>query len=113
MERAEILTPVFENLPSKKNPWPRFLGSNFDVPVRFIVLQADIVPRPVLFNESVFKKQRFFFTAGNEYFYVGKLGKQEANLHSPVTAAGILAYTGAQIFCFAHINDPPLASLKR
>ena len=38
----------------------------------------------MLFNESVFKEQRFFFTTGNEHFYVGKLGKQEAPGGDPV-----------------------------
>jgi len=64
-ERAEILAPVFYNVPGTENPGKVPKG-DADNRVGFAVFKVDVVPWAVLLYQGVFKKQRLVFVGDND-----------------------------------------------
>src|SRR5262245_38896843 len=108
MEGSQVFAAIFDHLTSQENPRPRFLSRHLHVPIGFVILKANIVTRPILFNESIFKQKGLFFTTSDHDLNISKLREQEANLYTAVPAARILAHTSTQIFRFTNVDHFPL-----
>ncbi len=112
MKGAEVLAAVLHNLASEEQTWPRVLHGDLDVPVRLVVLEADVVAWPVLFDQRVFEEQRFFFAAGHEDLNVGKLRQEKGDLRPTVAATHVLTHARTQAFGLAHVDDLAVCAFK-
>ena len=112
MKGTKVLAAVFHHLACQQQAWPGVLRSDLDVPVGLVVFEADVVARPVLFDQGVFEEQGLFFAGGDQDLNVCKLSKKEGDLHPAIAAARILTHSRAQAFGFADVDDLATFSLE-
>ena len=108
MERPEIFGAVFDHLARQQQPRPRVPLRQLDVPVRGIVLEADVVAGLELLDQRVFEQQRLFFVPGDQRLHVVHPGEQEPDMRAPVPAAGVLPDPGAEVLRLSDVDDRPV-----
>ena len=73
-KRPVVLGPVLEHPPGQHHPGVRFLHGNFQVGIRLVVLQVNIVPGPVFLDQVAFQNQGFHFAGRNNGFNRSHVG---------------------------------------
>src|SRR5262249_42612388 len=104
-EGAEVAAPVLHDTTRDEHAWPRILHRDLDAHVALVVLQPDVVARPVLLDQVVLENERFLVVGGDQRLDVDQALDQEAYLAPLVTAAQVGADPRAQIGRFADVDD--------
>ena len=103
---SEIARTVLHDSAGEQDPRILFRQCNLDVRIGFIILQADIVPRAVFFDEIALQDKRFNFRPSQDRFKIRHFGHHRPHLRGLIAAAlKILPYAIFQHHCLAHIND--------
>ena len=108
MERPEIFGAVFDHLARQQQPRPRIPLRQLDVPVRRVVLEADVVAGLELFDQRVFEEQRLLFVPGDQRLHVVHPGEQEPDVRTAVSPAGVLPHPGTKVLRFSDVDDRPV-----
>ena len=91
--------------PRQKNS-RKIFGSHAQIRITFVVLQADVVARAVLFNQVAFQNQRFDFSRRNNRLEVGDFRNHRFDFCAVIFAGlKILADAMFQHTGFADVNN--------
>src|SRR5579875_1349276 len=103
-EGTEVKPAVLHDLTRYRDSGPGMFG-DFGAEIGLVVLEPDVVARPVLFDQVVLENQRFFFAGSDQSVEVVHARHQEADLKAGVAAlAEIGAHPRAQRFGLAHVQ---------
>jgi hypothetical protein len=73
--------------------------------VRLVILEFDVVPGFMLFDERRFKDQRFHVAVSDDEFEVGDLSYESVGLSIEWSGRPkVRTYTTAEVFCLADID---------
>ena len=93
------------NHAARQNDSRKIFGSNLEIRIALVVLEADIVARAVLFNQVAFENQSFDFACGDNRLEIGDFGDHRFNLRAVILA-------GLKILAHAIFEDTRLADVN-
>src|SRR5207245_464940 len=79
-EGPEVAAAVLDDLASDQDARPRVLHGDLHAHVALVVLQPDVVARPVLLDEVVLEDEGFLVAGGDQGLELGQALDQEAHL---------------------------------
>ena len=105
-ERSEVERAVFLNPPRDHDFGKRLVDGQFQMRIRLVVFQIDVVARLMFFGERRFKDQGFDFVVGDDELDVGDLSDQRVGLAIETAAPlKIRTHAAAQVLGLADIDD--------
>ncbi len=78
--------------------------------IGFIVFQQNIVLRPVLFDQRLFKQQRLGLAGGNRHFNMMNVTDQRYRFTVKATGTEVTGYTILEVLCLADIEQFTIGS---
>ena len=112
-ERAEVPAAVLHDLPRHEYPGPRILHAHLHAHVALVVLQADVVARPVLLDQVVLEDQRFLVVRRDERLELRHALDEKADLAALVATTNVAADPAPQVRGLADVDDLPVAILQQ
>src|SRR2546427_6139785 len=104
-EGPEVAAPVLDDPTRHQHARPRVPDRDLDAHVALVVLQPDVVARPVLLDEVVLEDERFLVAGGDDGLEVRETLDQEAHLAALVAAAEIGAHARTEARRLADVDD--------
>ena len=105
----KITCPILQDTPRYVHARIFFLQGDLHIWIGLIILQADIIARPMLLDQIALENQRLDLRARKDRFKISNLRHHRTHLGRMIfIALEILPHTILQDNCLADINDLPL-----
>ena len=105
----EVTGTVAKDTASHENARVVLLNGHLNIRIRLVITEANVVARPILFNERIFQDKRFHFVGYDNGLQVGSMIHHGRHFDGAVRIFTYITLdTVTQVYSLADVNNPSL-----